>query len=144
MQESQNILHSMFGIVHALKKDFILFLTDYDLTEMEAKFIFFIKSDTVSVSDLIQHFKKHKSTIRQKTKSLEDKGYISVTESSHDKRERLIQLTQKGVDWLKAIKKTKEVYYKNIFKKFNALEKEQLVTLLSKLEIHYEKNQKSC
>lgn len=144
MKDSQDILHTMFQLVYALKKDFNIFLSDYDVTEMEAKFIFFIKKDQVSVTDLINYFKKHKSTITQKTKSLCDKGYLQTDTSHKDKRERMFSLTQKGLDWVKMMKQAKKDYYSKIFKHITEKEKKQLLSLMGKLEIYYENDHNIC
>lgn len=144
MCDSQDILHTMFQLVYSLKKDFRIFLSDHDVTEMEAKFIFFIHKKTVSIPDLIDYFQKHKSTITQKTKSLLDKGYIQINPGDNDKRERLVSLSKKGLNWVNLMKKEKKQYYEKIFKNLTEKERNQLFSLMNKLEIYYENEHSIC
>ncbi|MFT6361298.1 MAG: DNA-binding MarR family transcriptional regulator [Candidatus Paceibacteria bacterium] len=125
----------MFVIVHHLKKDFVQFVSQYDLTEMEAKFIFYIGDENNKTSALIERFKKHKSTIRQKTLALEKKGFIVVKASTEDKRERIIDLTKKGKDFYIEMKKIEKKYHNTVFKDFSEEDREGLMRLLQKLEI---------
>jgi len=135
MNTRRNILHGMFVIVHHLKKDFVNFVSQYDVTEMEAKFIFFIGDEHNKTADLIERFKKHKSTIRQKTRSLEKKGYITVQNSKEDKRERIVVLTKKGKEFYTEMKKIEKKYHNKVFKNFSKKDKDSLRELLQKLEI---------
>ena len=144
MDNQSNILHSMYTIAYILKKGFTEFVSDYDLTEMEAKFLFRIGSKKQKTCDLIDFFQKHKSTIRQKTRALEEKGFITIECGKDDKRERLVNLTKKGEDFYSNIKDIKDQYHKNIFKKFTKDEEQELYILLNKLEITKENNHETC
>lgn len=139
MNTERDILHRLFVIVYHLKKKFQDFIAEYDITEMEAKIIFFMDSDQCKTSDIINRFEKHKSTIRQKTRSLEEKGYITMDHADHDKRERIIHLTQKGKKFHALLKNIEKKYHKDVFKKFNKKQQQEFINLLEKIEIeHYE------
>ena len=125
MNNQRDILHTMFMSVYQLKKDFKHFLSDYPLTEMEAKFIFYIGSGHSKTSELIERFRKHKSTIRQKTRSLEEKGYITVDSAEDDKRERVVLLTKKGASFYSKMKAVEKKYHARVFRDFS--EKDELV-----------------
>jgi len=135
MSNKRNILHMMFVVVSQLRKDFKEFLAEYDLTEMEAKFILFIGDGYDQTSQLIERFKKHKSTIRQKTRSLEEKGYLNITSSPADKRERLVVLTKKGNTFYSEIKKAEKEYHAQVFKDFSVQDQKELLSLLEKIKI---------
>ena len=144
MDNQSNILHSMFTAVYILKKGFAEFVSEYDLTEMEAKFIFHMGGKKHKTCDLIDFFKKHKSTIRQKTRALEKKGFITIECGEEDKRERHINLTPKGEDFYKKIKNVQRKYYKDVFSKFTKEEENELHILLNKLEINKENDHEVC
>ena len=57
---------------------------------------------------MIDFFKKHKSTITQKTKSLEEKGFIIIEQGKEDRRERVIHLTKTGMSFYKKLTKIME------------------------------------
>lgn len=137
MNKDKNVLHMMFVLVHHLKKGFQEFLSQGDLTEMEAKIIFFMEGTEVKTSEIIRHFKKHKSTITQKTKSLEEKGYVLFVSDAKDKRQRNIQLTQKGLEFRSNMKSLEEEYRNSVFKDFTKAEKKELLRLLEKIDINY-------
>ena len=135
MNNKRNILHLMFVLVAQLRRDFKEFLIDYDLTEMEAKFILFIGEGFNETAQLIERFKKHKSTIRQKTRSLEEKGYVTTTSGTVDKRERIVVLTDKGNSFYTEMKKAELEYHNQVFKNFSQKDQKELVKLLGKIEI---------
>lgn len=125
----------MFLIVHQLKKEFAEIVGEYDLTEMEAKFLLHIGHGNSKISDLIRYFEKHKSTIRQKTKSLEEKGYIISDSDSEDKRERNLYFTQKGTDFFAEMKHLRAIHFKKVFKDFSKKELQMLEELLIKINV---------
>jgi DNA-binding MarR family transcriptional regulator len=139
MNSKEEILHILYTAAFILKKNFSHFVSQYNLSEMEAKFIFQIGSKNQyndnKTCDLIDFFKKHKSTITQKTKSLEEKGFIIIEQGKEDRRERVIHLTKTGMSFYKKLTKIMEDYNNKIFQKFTKQEEEQLRTLLKKLDI---------
>ncbi len=144
MNTQENIIHDIFVIVHNLKKNFKLFIQEYGLTLMEAKFIFYIGEGHQKTSDLICHFEKHKSTIRQKTKSLENKGYIVIENAPDDKRERVLSFTKKGKVFYERSRSLKKEYYANIFQKFNSQQEDKLFELLNMLTINERNDHEIC
>lgn len=140
MNTERDILHRLSVIVYHLKKGFQDFITPYGLTEMEAKIIFFMDNGQCKTSELITRFEKHKSTIRQKTRSLEEKKYIIVKHAENDKRERIISLTKKGEDFYTNFKKIEREYSQKVLYKFNLQEKQTLIALLEKIEIEHHEN----
>lgn len=135
MTHEKKTLHIMFTLVHFLKKGFKKFLMTYDITEMEAKILLLAENNQIKTSNIINHFKKHKSTITQKTRALEHKGYIFIKNSPDDKRERIIHLTEKGIAFNADIKDAEREFHNNAFADFSGVEKKQLLNLLEKIDI---------
>lgn len=135
MGYEEKILHLMYTSVHFLKKEFNHVISNYNISEMEAKFLFHIGDEKEKTCDLINFFKKHKSTVTQKTKSLEQKGFLVAKSSTHDKREKVLALTEKGKEFYKKVDILKKKYHKEVFKNINTNEQKQLYLLLQKLDI---------
>jgi len=134
MKLQEKILHLMYTSVHFLKKEFEIVIKDYDISEMEAKFLFHINEKENKTCDLIDFFRKHKSTITQKTKSLEEKGFLVIKNDINDRREKSVSLSEKGKKFHKEINILKEKYHKKIFKNFSIEDQNILYSLLGKLE----------
>lgn len=136
MNKRDELLHMIFSLAFKLKKNFSDIISKYNLTEIEAKFIYHIgDGERKKTCELIDYFKKHKSTVRQKTKSLERKGFIEIEKSQGDKRERIINLTKKGEEFFLKIKKIREKYSEIIFQNFSKEEEDYLYSLLKKIVI---------
>lgn len=140
----KNILHQMFIIVHHLKKEFAEMASKYNLTEMEAKFLIHIGYGHEKTSELIKYFEKHKSTIRQKTKSLEEKGYLKTVASLEDRREINLEFTSKGQSFFDKMSLLKKSHYEKVFKDFSKKEIDLLSDLLNKLEINKDHEKYTC
>jgi len=139
MSTERDILHRLFVIVYHLKKKFQEFIGEYNITEMEAKIIFSMETYQSKISDIIKRFEKHKSTITQKTRSLEEKGYVTMNYAKGDRRERVLTLTKKGKKFHTHIKDIEKKYHDDVFCKFTPQQKKEFIRLLNKIEVeHYE------
>ena len=143
MNNNYKVFHKIFHISYILGLDFKNFAADFELSEMEAKFMFCIGDGNRKISDLICFFKKHKSTITQKINALEGKKYIKIENSSHDKRERKVTLTKKGELIHQKMLKVKGEYRKKVFKNLTKKDQNQLLELLEKINLE-KKHEKIC
>jgi len=111
----------------------------YGLTEMEAQFLVFLgiqKQRELSLRQFMCFFHKHKSTVHQKLKPLAKKGFIQLTISPDDKREKKVFLTEEGRKVFREIAQEKKKYRKKIFQNFSEEDFRNLLQLLEKLEFN--------
>ncbi len=136
---SFQIFHSIFHISYSLKKRARSMLIDLDISEAEARTLFFIglRDGEITIHDLIESSKIHKSTVRQKIKPLVEKGILDINTCDIDRREKKVKLTINGEKLFKKILEINKKYKKKIFKDFNEDEIDNLLFLLAKLELNF-------
>ena len=139
------IIQKILDIAFLIQKQVKPASKQFGLTEMEAQFLVFlgIQKKEIPIRQFVCFFHKHKSTVRQKLKPLEKKGFIKLSIPDDDKREKRVSLTKKGREVFQKIAKEKRRYRSVLFQNFSEDDFTQLLQLLEKLQfndnIHYEK-----
>lgn len=144
MEDQKTIIHKLFICTHLIRKEYDDFPILGNLTESEAKIIYKLGMGIDNLSDIIKYFKLHKSTIRQKTRSLEEKKLIKIIVDKDDMRQRKIKLTKKGEKIYQTILDFEEEIYQRIFKDFKKNEIKELKTLVEKINVNYNDEYDIC
>ncbi len=133
IEDGFKIFHRIFYLAYRIKKERKKMMQNFNLSEAEAQILFFLGLNHGEVENykLVNFYQKHKSTIRQKLKTLEEKDLI-IFEKCNDERKKKIRLSQKGAKLFKKILSLNTEYQNSVLQKFSEKEKKTLIKLLDK------------
>ncbi len=92
---------------------------------------------TLKMSQMAKIIGKDKSTVTSLINKLESLGYIEKTSDSSDKRVTMVVLTNKGRDVENTFNNISKMVRETAYNGFSDEEKEQLLTLLKKLNMNF-------
>jgi len=75
------------------------------------------------------------NTLTSMVKKLEEQGLVTIQPCTQDKRKKYIKLSERGIEYLESHKKAYEVWFKSMWDKFDAREKEAFNILLTKTNL---------
>lgn len=96
------------------------------------------KNGQMMMGELSKAINRNKSTTTVLVRRLEKDGFIEMTPSPNDKRNKFLSLTQKGKDYNKALSEISLELQTTFFKGFSKEEKESFCMLLEKIDKNFE------
>lgn len=109
-------------------------LKEYNLTRSEVPYLMSLyKRGSVTQEFLSRLYDLNEGTVTRALARLEKKGYIKRESDPHDKRKRIVSLTEEGNDIAIIMIESQEKFRTEIFSNFTDEEYEELRRLLSKL-----------
>ncbi len=133
------ILHLLFVQTYFLKKEIEERIKEIHLSETEARIIFFlgISGGVRKMSELRSFIQKHKSTLRQHVKKLEEKNIIYLEREVGDQREKKVFFTSYGKKFFRDILDFNREYQKSIFQDFSQKNLKTFLSFLKKMRIKH-------
>lgn len=133
---------SLLSNVHALTQDFLtekLSAQGFETFASSHGNILFQLSvhESLSMSDLAELINRDKSTTTVLVRKLEKDGLLKVESAPSDKRTRFVSLTKEGQKYNKVTSEISNNLLTTFYKNFTDAEKEQFVTLLSKIKNNF-------
>ena len=134
---------SLLSNIHSITADF---LTERlktkgfpDFASSHGNILFQLSvNEKMTMGDLAEKINRDKSTTTVLVRRLEKDGFIEMTPSPNDKRNKFLSLTQKGKDYNKALSEISLELQTTFFKGFSKEEKEAFCKLLEKIDKNFE------
>ena len=94
-------------------------------------------SEIHTQKDIMQRYEMPKQTINNVILSLQKQGFIAVSQSPNDKREKIINLTPSGESYAQEIIAKYVAFEKKVYKKLGAQKLERLIEIFKDFEIAF-------
>jgi DNA-binding MarR family transcriptional regulator len=138
---ADDIFASIDTIMHLFRADQSRVLREgrYDLTHMEGKILgFFIRHPGATLRDLVAHRKQDKGQLARLIRSLKDHGLLEAQAGARDRRRVPLQATRDGRRIHQVVQRQVRKLSELAVKGLNLDERQQLVTLLDKVQSNLE------
>ncbi len=142
-----SFVHHVLRFSAFLNRELGLVSKRFKLRETEARYLILIGSRSsctswVPIQDLTCFFAKHKSTIRQKLRWLEERGYVEFQKGKRDQRRKFVRLTESGCKLFHRLKREKEGVRRRLFQELRLKELKECIHVFEKLYVRSQ--QESC
>lgn len=129
--------------IHSLTQDFLIQeLKKFgfeDFSSSHGNILFQLsKNKKMLMGELANAINRDKSTTTVLVRKLEQQGYIKTELSANDKRNKIICLTEKGLEYNKAMKKISTALQKKFYRNFSEDEKTQFCEFLERIINNFE------
>lgn len=149
MKQNTEIINSLFNINRYLmfktmekhRNGFNVFKGQGKVLSILA--ILYQSHQVVSQKHLQQHMGIRSQSLGEFLTKLENQGFIERFANPNDKRSMLIKITQAGLDEFDKMNKENEASQASIIDSLSTEEKDQLITLLDKLEANIDEDEMS-
>lgn len=94
-------------------------------------------SEIHTQKDIMQRYEMPKQTINNVILSLQKQGFIAVSQSPNDKREKIINLTPSGESYAQKIIAKYVAFEKKVYQKLGAQKLERLIEIFKDFEVAF-------
>ncbi|HCY05793.1 MAG TPA: hypothetical protein DHS57_00450 [Erysipelotrichaceae bacterium] len=123
-------------LTNSFEKEFNKVALKHDLTTSQSMVLIYLqknKDKEISPIDIEKHFNYSHASILGILKRLKEKNFITIKQSNKDKRYRIVEISDKGNNIEKEIKKSLKIVIKKLYLNISNEEIDTFINVLNKM-----------